>query len=121
MQRLFARIDPALRHLPIAVRALVDALADKDEAFAVDQHEARTRAVRQRFGFDGHLGVLQTQFHRSDDALKITLRAGHCLAQIGKRVSNPLHFQKDNIATCFDQCFAVIAPGIADWIEAGGD
>src|SRR5690606_41199872 len=47
-QRILARIDPALRHLPIVARlSLVDgiALADEDPAGSVEQHDADTRAI----------------------------------------------------------------------------
>ena len=42
----FALVDAALRHLP-AFHGLIDALADKHLAIAVEQHDADARPVGQ--------------------------------------------------------------------------
>ena len=49
---VFAFVDAALRHLP-AFDGLVDALADKDLALAVEQHHADAGPIR-KIGGHGH-------------------------------------------------------------------
>ena len=52
LERRFALVDPALRHLP-AFDRLVDALADEHQSFAVEQHHAHARPVGQIFVTQG--------------------------------------------------------------------
>jgi len=52
---ILALVDPALRHLPEAMRGRINPLADKDEAIPVHQHEARAGAIGQAVGV--HAGL----------------------------------------------------------------
>src|SRR5438093_3514918 len=61
-QRLLAFIDPALGHLP-GIGEIVDALADKDFAGVIEQHDSHPEAVR----------TLSQRLHRSGCWLTMAL------------------------------------------------
>src|SRR5512143_3705076 len=48
LQRRLTLVDSALRHLP-TFDGLVDAATDKNQAVAIDEHDADTRSERQVF------------------------------------------------------------------------